>query len=96
MLGKLVSVIITTYNREKQLSLTLDSILAQTYKNIEIIIVDDFSTDGTKDLIESKNSFLSFLEKLNIQFFSITPLTLFLYFLTISPWKKVHSFLLYD
>ncbi len=54
MLGKLVSVIITTYNREKQLSLTLDSILAQTYKNIEIIIVDDFSTDGTKDLIESK------------------------------------------
>ena len=54
MLGKLVSVIITTYNRKNQLSLTLDSILKQTYKNIEIIIIDDYSTDGTKDLIESK------------------------------------------
>lgn len=54
MLGKLVSVIITTYNRKDQLSLTLDSILKQTYKNIEIIIIDDYSTDGTKDLIESK------------------------------------------
>lgn len=54
MLGKLVSVIITTYNRKNQLSLTLDSILKQTYKNIEIIIIDDYSTDGTKDLVESK------------------------------------------
>ena len=54
MLRNLVSVIITTYNRKNQLSLTLKSILEQTYKNIEIIIVDDYSTDGTKDLIESK------------------------------------------
>ena len=52
--NNLVSVCITTYNRQEQLPLTLKSVLKQTYKNLEIIIVDDYSNDGTKDLIKNK------------------------------------------
>ena len=53
-MDSLVTVCITTYNRKKLLPLTLASILNQTYRNIEIIIVDDCSTDGTKKLVEEK------------------------------------------
>ncbi len=42
-----ISVIVTTYNGEKYLAQQLDSILAQTYKNLDIIISDDASTDDT-------------------------------------------------
>ena len=52
--NELVTVCVTTYNRKELLSLTLKSILNQTYKNIEILIIDDYSTDGTQELIENK------------------------------------------
>jgi glycosyltransferase involved in cell wall biosynthesis len=48
----LVSVNIPTYNNIKTLQKTLESVKAQTYKNIEIIIVDSKSTDGTLELIK--------------------------------------------
>jgi glycosyltransferase involved in cell wall biosynthesis/GT2 family glycosyltransferase len=48
-----VSVCIPTYNREKLLKQTLDSVFAQTYKNFEVVIVDDGSTDGTKQMLEN-------------------------------------------
>ncbi|MGQ9818869.1 MAG: FkbM family methyltransferase [Candidatus Kapaibacteriales bacterium] len=47
MNGPLVTIFIPVYNREKYLAETLDSLLSQTYKNFEIIIADDGSTDGT-------------------------------------------------
>ncbi len=46
----LVSVLMTTYNREKYLSDAIDSVLASTYANFELIIVDDGSTDKTIDI----------------------------------------------
>ena len=47
----LVSIVMTTYNGEKYLKEQLDSIVQQTYKNIEIIIVDDCSTDKTSEIL---------------------------------------------
>ncbi len=48
----LVSVIIPTYNRKDILQLGLTSIVAQHYPNIEVIVVDDGSDDGTKEMVE--------------------------------------------
>lgn len=47
---KLVSAIITTHNRVQLLQRAIESVLTQTYKNIECIVVDDSSTDDTKAL----------------------------------------------
>lgn len=49
----LVSVIIPTYNRRDTIVRSINSIIDQTYNNIEIIIVDDGSDDGTSELINS-------------------------------------------
>jgi glycosyltransferase involved in cell wall biosynthesis len=48
----LVSVVIPTKDRAYVLEKTIDSLVNQTYKNIEIIVVDDGSTDGTELLVE--------------------------------------------
>jgi glycosyltransferase involved in cell wall biosynthesis len=46
-----VSVYIPTYNRSELLTRAVMSVLNQTYKNIEVIVVDDCSTDATKEVI---------------------------------------------
>jgi len=46
-----VSVIIHTYNNEKFIAETVESVLNQTYKDYEIIVVDDGSEDGTRDAL---------------------------------------------
>jgi glycosyltransferase involved in cell wall biosynthesis len=47
-----VSVCIPTYNRKDYLIETLESVFAQSYRDFEIVIVDDGSTDGTGEIIE--------------------------------------------
>lgn len=47
-----ISVLVTSYNYEQYLAQTLDSILAQTYKNYEVVIVDDGSKDNSVELIK--------------------------------------------
>lgn len=51
--NELVSVIMPTYNRAKTIERAINSILKQTYKNLELIIIDDCSNDNTIDIINS-------------------------------------------
>lgn len=51
----LISVVIPTYNREATIKATLESILQQTYRNLEILVVDDASNDNTGKVIRSIN-----------------------------------------
>ncbi|WFD11396.1 glycosyltransferase [Tepidibacter hydrothermalis] len=60
-----VSVIIPTYNYGKFISDAIDSILVQTFKDYEIIVVDDGSTDNTKDIIKKYNDKISYYYKTN-------------------------------
>jgi glycosyltransferase involved in cell wall biosynthesis len=61
----LVSVIIPTYNRANIIQSAINSAIAQTYKNTEIIIVDDGSNDATADLIAGFGNKVKFIYKEN-------------------------------
>lgn len=48
-----ISIVTTVYNIEKYIKRCLDSLISQTYKNIEIILVNDCSTDTSMDIVKS-------------------------------------------
>lgn len=49
----LVSVVIPTYNRVRTLPRAIDSVLNQTYQNLELIVMDDGSEDGTEEYVKN-------------------------------------------
>jgi glycosyltransferase involved in cell wall biosynthesis len=65
MNNPLVSIIICTYNRSQLLSKTLESVFAQKYNPVEIIIIDDGSTDDTERILKSYGSKLFYYKKEN-------------------------------
>lgn len=65
---ELVSIVVPIYNAEKYLEQCVDSILKQNYKNIELLLVDDGSTDSSSDLCEkykTKDSRVKVIHKKN-------------------------------
>lgn len=50
-MDKLISIALPAYNAKDYIAECLDSLLAQTYQNFEIILIDDCSTDGTADVV---------------------------------------------
>ena len=55
-MNELVSIIIPVFNGEKTIERAIESCLNQSYQNIEIIIIDNASTDTTAELIKLFNS----------------------------------------
>lgn len=55
-----LSIITINYNNKDGLQRTIDSVICQTWRNFEWIIIDGGSTDGSKDLIEQNNQYLSY------------------------------------
>ena len=65
---KMISIIVPVYNVEKYLNRCVDSIINQTYKNLEIILVDDGSTDNSGkicDEYQKKDSRIKVIHKTN-------------------------------
>lgn len=52
MVNDLVSVVIPVYNRQDTINRAIDSVLSQTYSNVEVIVVDDGSTDKTVSIVK--------------------------------------------
>ena len=60
-----VSVVIPTYNSVKYVTEAIESVLEQTYKNIEILVIDDGSTDNTKEVLKKYDDSIIYLYKEN-------------------------------
>ena len=61
----LISIVIPTYNRSVELKRALKSVLSQTYKNFEVIVVDNNSIDNTDTMLKNLNDQRIRLLKIN-------------------------------
>ena len=89
----IVSVIVPVYNVEKYLKRCIDSILMQTYRNLEIILVDDGSTDNSGSICDQYgliDSRIKVIHKIFIRylFFILKNYSLHLLNLTFTPLYK--------
>lgn len=64
-MNDLVSVIIPTYNRSQFVTQAIESVLCQTYPNIELIVVNDGSTDDTEEKLQPYMDRLTYISKKN-------------------------------
>lgn len=64
-MNETISVIIPTYNHGKYIQDAIDSVLAQTYNPVEIIVIDDGSTDDTRSRVEKYSSKVKYIYKQN-------------------------------
>lgn len=51
-MNRKVAAIVVTYNRKEQLAECMEALLGQTYQDMDILVVDNASTDGTRDMLE--------------------------------------------
>ena len=68
-MNKKVSIIIPNYNAGKYILKCMDSVIKQTYKNIELIVIDDGSNDGSWSIIQEyakRNENISILHQQNL------------------------------
>ncbi len=65
MFNPLISIIIPVYNGSKYLKEAIDSALAQAYQNIEVIVVNDGSTDNSEEIIKSYGTKVRYFKKEN-------------------------------
>ena len=61
----LVSIIIPVYNGQEYIKEAIDSALGQTYKNIEIIVINDGSTDKTEEIVKQYGNKIRYFKKVN-------------------------------
>lgn len=103
-MSALVSVVVPVYNLEKYIENCLKSIVAQTYKNLEILCIDDGSTDGSARIIKEfagtderikyfyqRNQGLSATrnEGIRFQLGNIFCLLILMIFCTLKPWRDL-------
>jgi glycosyltransferase involved in cell wall biosynthesis len=55
-----LSIIVVTYNAAATLQACLDSIYAQSYPNIELVVIDGNSTDGTQEILKANSTRIAF------------------------------------
>ena len=68
MKEKKVTIIIPTYNRAQSITKAIKSVLNQTYQNIEVLVVDDGSTDNTEDIVKKiikQDNRLKYISQIN-------------------------------
>ena len=68
----LVSIVVSNYNNEKYIEECLNSLINQSYENIEIIIIDDFSTDDSVNIINSWIDRRSSYQRTKIKFLKMS------------------------